>query len=118
MSALQLVSTLQPSASACQHFSASAWLGSGSLSFCPAVDRVPYRLPGSMAACWRLAGRRRAEMRGLGKGWPFPNPLSDPAHKQGVSEEEQDDLRDGDRGEGGEVGQPGGDGEHDPDAGR
>src|SRR5918998_1185192 len=39
-------------------------------------------------------------------------------HQQGVAEEEKHDLRDGDRGEGGRIGQPGDDGEHDPYAGR
>src|SRR5919112_790056 len=44
-------------------------------------------------------------------------PLSDPAHQQGVSQEEQDYLRDGDRGERDQVRQSGGDGEHYADAG-
>src|SRR5215212_8711612 len=43
--------------------------------------------------------------------------LSDPSYQQGVSGEQQDDLRDGDRGEGGQVGQPGAYGEYNPDAG-
>jgi hypothetical protein len=38
-------------------------------------------------------------------------------HQQGISEEEQDYLRDGDRGEGGQVRQSGNDGEHHPDTG-
>jgi hypothetical protein len=58
------------------------------------------------------------DLKGGSEQQPFRNPLSDPAHQQGVSEEEQDDLRDGDRGEGGQVRQPGAYGEHHPDAGR
>src|SRR5215217_5991827 len=42
---------------------------------------------------------------------------SDATDQQGVTEEEKDDLRDGDGGEGGQVGQPGAHGEHHPHAG-
>src|SRR5918998_1837377 len=41
----------------------------------------------------------------------------DPAHQQGVAREKQDDLRDGDGGEGCEVRQAGGEVQHCPDAG-
>src|SRR5215212_2284858 len=46
-----------------------------------------------------------------------PNDDSDSAYQQGVAQQQQYDLRDGDRGEGEGVGQSGGDGEHDPHAG-
>src|SRR5215213_3524772 len=47
---------------------------------------------------------------------PVASEGSDPAHQQGVSQEEQDNLRDGDRGERGQVRQPGAYVEYHPDA--
>jgi hypothetical protein len=76
--------------------------GNGSASFVTKPDLM-----------WEPLWHVLADMCWMGR----PLPLSDPAHQQGVSQEEQGYLRDGDRGEGGQVRQPGGDGEHHPDAG-
>jgi hypothetical protein len=49
---------------------------------------------------------------------PFYNDVQlDPPHEKRVSNEEQYRLRDGDRGEGRQVRQPGGEVQHRPDAG-